>query len=257
MGTGAETIEKGAYRFSVPLTEGVIISRKSRFLMQVDIDGVEHICHCPTTGRVGNIDLAGRPCLLSKSGNALRKTQYTVEAVSLNRPEDLEKDWIGINQNAVNRYVEYYLKKDTFKKMVPSHSVVFREQLLGSSRLDFLVSNTYLEVKTLLQDIQLPVPEYVRTKKLAPSSSIDRLIKHVAELRNSLQHNRRAIMLLVFMYDNPGFKVITRSKYYEKVRDVTTESFSNGVELWQANFKITPPHVSLDKYFRIDLNSVM
>ncbi|WP_424725817.1 hypothetical protein [Methanobacterium sp.] len=47
---------------------------------------------------MGNIDLSGIPCLLSKSNDPKRKTPYTVEAVSLDLPESKEKSWIGINQ---------------------------------------------------------------------------------------------------------------------------------------------------------------
>ena len=69
--------------------------------MLIDVAGETVSCHCPTTGRIGKIDLSGRPCLLSESTNPERKTPYTVEAISLNRPEDAGKKWIGINQNAV------------------------------------------------------------------------------------------------------------------------------------------------------------
>ena len=79
---------------------------------------------CPTTTRIGDIDIAGRPCLLSKSKDPDRKTRYTVEAISLNRPEDNEKARTGINENAANRY------------------------------LDFKVDNTCLEVKTSLINLQ-------------------------------------------------------------------------------------------------------
>ena len=79
---------------------------------------------CPTTTRIGDIDIAGRPCLLSKSKDPDGKTRYTVEAISLNRPEDNEKARTGINENAANRY------------------------------LDFKVDNTCLEVKTSLINLQ-------------------------------------------------------------------------------------------------------
>ena len=96
--------------FPVPLTEGTIVKRTSIYTMDVSVNGETVQCHCPTTGRIGNIDLSGRPCLLSPSDNPKRKTRYTVEAISLGRPDDSNKRWIGINQNAANRYVEHYLR---------------------------------------------------------------------------------------------------------------------------------------------------
>ena len=144
-----------SFRFTTPLVEGIIEKRKSQFTMTVNYEGQSVACHCPTTGRIGNLDVAGRPCLLSASTDPGRKTPYTVEAISLNKPEDEDKSWIGINQNAANRYVEHYLRNGGFSDMVGTNQDVQREKFLGASKLDFLVGNTYLEVKTPLQHLQV------------------------------------------------------------------------------------------------------
>lgn len=242
-----------AFRFVTPLCEGVVEKRKSQFTMLVQVNGMTYSCHCPTTGRIGNLELPGRPCLLSKSSDPARKTTYTVEAISLNRPENSEKIWIGINQNMANRYVEHYLANGGFSEMVGIPESVLREKFLGVSKLDFLVGNTYLEVKTPLQHLQIDIPSYVKTKKVTPFSSTDRMVKHITELAGSLQSHQRAILLTVFLYDNPGFQVIERSTNYEVVKKAVNQSVSLGVEIWQANFKITPQTVTLERYFRIEL----
>lgn len=242
------------FLFESPLVEGVVEKRKSQFTMLVSIDGQSGVsCHCPTTGRVGNLDLTGRPCLLSKSSDPKRKTPYTVEAISLNRPEDTEKSWIGINQNAANRYVEHYLSNGGFVDMVGTGNDVQREKFLGGSKLDFLVGNTYLEVKTPLQHLQMEIPEWVKTKKVTPFSSTGRMQRHVEELAKSLQEHERAILLTCFIYDNPGFQIIERSTNYEAVKATVDASVSRGVETWQANFEITPVGVELKKYFPIHI----
>ena len=246
-------MKKTAFLFDVPLTEGVIQTRKSQFTMLVTINGGEMTCHCPTTGRIGNIELAGRPCLLSKSLDPARKTPFTVEAVSLNRPEDTDKTWIGINQNAANRYVEHYLINGGFSEMIGTGDTIQREQFLGVSKLDFLVGNTYLEVKIPLQSLQLDIPEYVKIKKVMPFSSTERFVKHITELANSLQSHQRAILLTCFLYDNPGFQVIERSTNYEQVSAAVGNAMTAGVESWQANFMIASNGVKLTKYFKISL----
>ena len=238
--------------FDPPCTEGVIERRRSQFTMAVAVGGETVLCHCPTTGRVGNIDLAGRPCLLSPSQDPGRKTRFTVEAVSLDRPEDSPKKWIGINQNAANRYVEHYLRSGGFEDMV-GRGEVRREVFLGRSKLDFLVGDTYVEVKTPLQDIQLDIPGWVRTKKTAPFSSTDRFVRHITELADSLESHQKAVLLVDFVYDNPGFKVITHSIHYEEVKDAVDSAKEKGVEIWQANFEITAEGVALRKHFPIDV----
>ncbi|MFL0195855.1 DNA/RNA nuclease SfsA [Clostridium sp. WILCCON 0269] len=238
------------FKFNEFLPEGVIIKRKGQFIMICEINGEINNCHCPTTGRIGNLDVSGLPCLLSKSSDFKRKTPYTVEAVSLNRPEDSNKSWIGINQNAANRYVEHYLVNGGFKDMVGSENEVFREQFLGVSKLDFLVGNTYLEVKTPLQHLQVEYPDYIKTKKVTPFSSTDRFVKHITELGKSLQSHQRAILLTCFIYDNPGFEIIEKSTNFEEVRAAVDKSIALGVEMWQANFEIQPEGVGLVRYFK-------
>lgn len=138
--------------FDTPLIEGIIQKRPNRFIMQVELNGTIYDCHCPTTGRIGNIVLEAIPCILSKSTGTARKTPFTVEAISLDLHSAVKKRWIGINQNAANRYVEHYLKNGGFSDMIgKDRQEVYREQRIGISKLDFRINNTYLEVKTPLQ----------------------------------------------------------------------------------------------------------
>ncbi|MEE1133738.1 MAG: DNA/RNA nuclease SfsA, partial [Methanobrevibacter sp.] len=45
------------FKFNTQLTEGKIIKRNSQFTLDVEIEGTIEKVHCPTTGRIGNIDL--------------------------------------------------------------------------------------------------------------------------------------------------------------------------------------------------------
>ena len=45
------------FKFDTPLTEGKIIRGNSQFTLDVEINGNIEKVHCPTTGRIGNIDL--------------------------------------------------------------------------------------------------------------------------------------------------------------------------------------------------------
>ena len=241
-------------KYEVPLIEGIIERRKSQFTIDVVINNEVVTCHCPTTGRIGNIDLSGIPCLLSKSDDPKRKTPYTVEAVSLDLEKSKEKSWIGINQNAANRYVENALVEGLLPDMVSGYNTVIREQVLGSSKLDFLVGDTYIEVKTPLLSIQLPYPEHIKTKKTGKFSSTERFVKHINELAGSLANQERAILLVCFIYNNPGFKVEVRSTNSDFVESEVQKCISKGIEIWQVNFSISPEKVTLLKYFDITHN---
>lgn len=242
-------MDKNAFVFETPLVEGIIRNRKSQFTMEVEVDGVVCSCHCPTTGRIGNIVLSDIPCLLSKSKDETRKTPFTVEAVSLDLPQENNKLWIGINQNAVNRYVEHFLRTGQFSDMVEHGESVMREQTLGKSKLDFLVGNTYLEVKTPLLSLQVELKEHIKTRKVSEFNSFERFVKHINELAGSLNQNERAILLNCFIYENPGFKVSDKSKHGDYIREQVQSCIKKGIEVWQVNFKITPAEVNLINYF--------
>ena len=62
--------------FPQPLIRGTIVRRPNRFIIDVDLGGQVVPCHCPTTGRIGNLVLDGLPCLLSDSHSAARKTYH-------------------------------------------------------------------------------------------------------------------------------------------------------------------------------------
>ena len=46
---------------------------------------------------------------------------------------------------------------------------------------------------------------------------------------------------------------MTRSTNYEEVKETVEANVAKGVQTWQANFKITPAEVTLEKYFQLAL----
>jgi len=241
--TGAE--EAGSlYRFPRPLKRGVVLSRPNRFIMLVKAGGEELRCHCPTTGRLGDLDVSGLPCLYSTAPGGTRKTGYTVEAICTSPGR--AGSWVGINQTAANRYLEHFLKAGAMSRL--ARGEVKREVKLGKSRIDFLVGNTYLEVKTPL--ITLPSSGAVSKVRRSRFDSFDRLIKHMDELRESLSAGRRAVMLLCYLYDAKPFVPPRIGSSNSRILKSARRAEEAGVERWQANFKIDRHGVSLIRYFR-------
>ena len=135
------------YKFDEELSEGIILSRPNRFIMEVEAGGSIIKCHCPSTGRIGGIHFENVPCLISKGRGGKRKTECTVEAISLDPPECRKKSWIGINQGRANEYVGFFLGNGLLPEIVKKGVDVKREKQLGRSRIDFAAGNTYVEVK--------------------------------------------------------------------------------------------------------------
>jgi sugar fermentation stimulation protein A len=234
------------YRFAEPLKEGTVVSRPSRFLMTVRVGRKTLNFHCPTTGRLGEVNVSGLPCLYSLTSGPERQTAGTVEAISFDQSEKVIRSWIGINQTAVNRYVEHFLENGLLSRMVTGK--VEREVKLGNSRIDFLVGNTFFEVKTPLT--ALPSPSDLLRVRHARFDSFDRLIRHMTELRKSLEGGRRAIIALCYLYDAQPFKPPMEDGHNSRILAAARAAENGGVENWQINMSIKKEGVTLLRYFK-------
>ena len=92
------------------MREGRIVKRNSQFTMSVMLDDEEVRCHCPATTRIGDVDVKGIACLVSRHDDPKRKLKYTVEAVSFDNPGEPDKNWVGINLVLSNRLVQFLLE---------------------------------------------------------------------------------------------------------------------------------------------------
>ncbi|MCM1234327.1 MAG: DNA/RNA nuclease SfsA [Ruminococcus flavefaciens] len=233
------------YVFENELIEGIIVKRKSQFTMIVNIGGEETACHCPTTGRIGDIEIRNIACLLSKSKDPRRKTPYTVEAVSADNLDNPCKNWIGINQILSNRLVEYFFETHQLDGIVSSYSGIRWEVSLGVSRLDFLVGDTYLEVKTPLTTLQVKYGSDIKTKPVTPFSSTDRFVKHINELAGSLKEHERAVLLTVYQYEITEPKERQKSTHYAEVSSAVREAKRKGLEAYEISMKFLKDGVEL------------
>jgi sugar fermentation stimulation protein A len=239
------------YEFEEKLMEGLIKSRPNRFVMIVERNGTSHRAHCPSTGRIGDIDFIDIPCLLSKSNDDNRSTEYTVEAISLDAVKKRKKTWIGINQSKINRYIEFFIKNDCFSEIIKNGDGVKREVKLGNSRIDFRVGKTYIEVKMPL--IDLPSNRNTPRRTHSKFNSFDRLIKHFADLSHHIDAHSKAILLLCYMYDAKPFVPPPLTRDNREILRAARRSYRRGVEHWQVNLRITEKGVGLRKYFKLDL----
>ena len=85
----------------------------------------------------------------------------------------------------------------------------------------------------------------VKTKKVTPFSSTDRMVKHVKELAGSLRDHERAILLTVHQYEPTEIRPHLHSTHYEEVSSVMREAVEKGVECWNVDLKFSLGGVKL------------
>jgi sugar fermentation stimulation protein A len=239
------------YLFSKSLIEGLIKSRPNRFIMNVEINGKIEKCHCPSTGRIGDLRFEDISCLVSESDNSKRKTKYTVEAISLD-----SKNWIGINQTRDNAFVEFFLKNGMLNELVGKVEKIRREVVLGKSRVDFLINDRdYIEVKSPLKELLIEGiekhPKYEKSKR--DFNSFDRLIKHFGEISSSIKKGSMAVLLMCYIYEGEEFKVPPVEDSNKEIVNAARKAREKGMENWQINLKLDKEGVSLLKLRKLNL----
>lgn len=221
-------------RFTQPLQEGVIVNRRNRFVMDVLLGDTVVACHCPVTGRIGDLVFDGVPCLISTTNDPRRNTAFTVEAISI----DADEQWIGIHQGRANDFVAYCLDTGALP-VFPYSKHVEREQVIGTSRLDFKVDGVYMEVKAPLTELFVtPLPRFERRAVTRPVET-ERLIRHLETLIATLPETKRAVLLYVFLYDAPVFTGNPNRKQDARIRQLIRDAIADGLEIWQLNCRFT------------------
>jgi sugar fermentation stimulation protein A len=229
------------YFFDEELIQGLIKSRPNRFIMLVEIDSKIEKCHCPSTGRIGNIEFKDIPCLVSKSKDNTRKTNYTVEAIMPGKNLT-----VGINQTKANGYIEFFLKNNLLKKMIDVKELK-REVNLNKSKIDFSINgNCFLEVKTPLTHIP-----FGNKKEDTKFNSFERLGRHFQEISLQIKKGQRAIVLLCYLYDADEFKVPENPN--SEIVNIVKKCTLRGLKNWQVNFKVDRKGISLIDYFKLQL----
>lgn len=251
-----------------------------------------------------------QPCLVSDAdspplpglgkANGNRRTLYTVEAISLEpllafgdgRTKRTDERWIGINQNRSNRFIEHFLRNGSLPELLPRPSEapeVLREQIVGKSKIDFLVRvqpegskrnlTSYLEVKTPL--IHLPTEGHPNAEKDDKKfTSFHRLVKHFGDLADTLPAQKkptssskttskkrkkpsederlpepaakdRSILLLTFHYEAPEFRRPPPTSGIKAITEAADAAAKRGVEFYQVNLKMDREGVELVKCWKL------
>ena len=242
--------------FEQPLREGVILRRRGPLALEAEADGRGVLCHFAARGRLGGVELAGRPCLIAPNGGAGRRTQARAEAFALEVPEAEKKRWIGIDRFLAARCVAHYAARREFSDMMDTSLPAARGRFLADMRTDFRLGGTYLKLQTPMETINLPglgTPDG-HTKEPPPWP---RVIRQLLSVADALQPGQRLILLLCYLYDSGATVLCARSDpRYAEIRDAVRALSRRGVFIWQANFRVMPEYAVLLRHYPIGPEAV-
>lgn len=166
---------------------GIFKKRPNRFIIIAELNKKEVTCHCPNTGRMGELLLPGVKLILEESQNPERKTKYSVVAVYKG---DLV---VPITSARANDVAEKVIIPELF-----NYEHLKREYTYGNSRFDFYltdsVSKTFIEVKSCTL--------FNGEVAMFPDAPTTRGVKHMKELFEATKEGYSGVVLLVVFSPN-------------------------------------------------------
>lgn len=124
------------------LIPATFIQKYNRFLCAVEIDGQQHDCHIPNTGRLAELLYPNNAVAVRYVGHPNRKTSY--ELILAQKDEN----WYCIDSRMPNHLVKEWGKAGLISQW--QNSQLLGEKTYGQSRFDFKIEgdlNGYIEVK--------------------------------------------------------------------------------------------------------------
>ena len=80
-------------------------------------------------------------------------------------------------------------------------------------------------------------------------------MKHFKDLLNYLKIKKRAIMVVICMYDSDGFMRESKENCYkyDEVDKIAKECNQLGLETYQVNLKMNCKEIDVDKVFKLNM----
>ena len=221
------------------MTKGRFISRPNRFIANVEINGVNEVCHVKNTGRCRELLVPGATVYVQESDNPNRKTKYSVIGVLKGNRK------INMDSQVTNKVVhEWIVSGNLFKDI----KLIRPEKKYKNSRFDFYVeTNTekaFIEVKgaTLEEDNIVRFPD-------APT---ERGVKHIHELCECIDEGYNAYIIFVIqmkdvLYFTPND--VTHKAFGDALR----EAEKKGVKIIAVDCNVTEDSIDIFDYVDIRL----
>lgn len=215
------------------ITPAKFISRRNRFVAQVEINGKTETVHVKNTGRCKELLLSKSDVILDKSDNPGRKTKYDLIAVY-----KTGLGWVNMDSQAPNQVVKEWLAD----RPAPFQDVelIRREYTYGKSRVDF-----YLECpgRKILMEVKGCTLE-IDGIGYFPDAPTERGVKHLRELASAVKNGYECYIAFVIAMPDVR-QVLPNVTTHPEFGTALTEAIAAGVKVLYMICDVKPDSVSV------------
>ncbi len=212
------------------IVKGKFINRPNRFIANVEINGIEQICHVKNTGRCKELLIPNATVYLEKSNNSNRKTMYDLVTVKKGNL------MINMDSQAPNKiFKEWAENSGYFENLLTLKS----EVRIGNSRLDFYLETAEYKAYAEIKGVTLEEMGIVKF----PDAPTQRGIKHLQELSETVQSGYKAFAVFIVQMEQAEYFTPNNATHPE-FGTALKEARQNGVEIIAITCRVTPDSVT-------------
>ncbi|WP_294372145.1 DNA/RNA nuclease SfsA [uncultured Clostridium sp.] len=222
------------------MTSGIFLSRPNRFIANVEIDGINEVCHVKNTGRCKELLIPEMTTVfVQKSDNPNRKTKYSVIGVIKGDRK------INMDSQVPNKVVHEWINNgNLFKDVV----LVKPEKTYKNSRFDFYIETKTEKAFVEVKGVTLEEDGVVRF----PDAPTERGVKHIHELCECIEDDYKAY--IVFVIQMKGVKYFTPNDDTHKAfGDALRKAKRKGVKIVAVDCNVTEDSISISDYVEVRL----
>ena len=215
------------------ITPAKFISRRNRFVAQVDINGRTETVHVKNTGRCKELLLSNSAVRLEKSDNPNRKTQYDLIAVY-----KAGLGWVNIDSQAPNQVVKEWLED----RPAPFQDaeLIRSEYTYGNSRFDFYLKCPDRKILMEVKGCTLEIDGI----GYFPDAPTERGVKHLRELASAVKNGYECYIAFVIAMPDVR-QVLPNVTTHPEFGTALAEAITAGVKVLYMTCDVKPDSVSV------------
>lgn len=219
--------------------QAFFVSRKNRFLAEIEVDGKICLCHVKNTGRLKELLTQGTRVYAQEHNTSERKTKYSLVAV--------EKDGktVNIDSQAPNKVFYEWVKKGCFADGV---TLVKPEKTYGNSRFDCYIETPERKIFVEVKGVTLEKDGVA----MFPDAPTERGVKHLHELCRCIGDGYEAyIVFVVQMKGVTGFT--PNRKTHEEFANALVKCKDCGVKVLCVDCNVTYDRLEISDFVEVRL----
>ena len=193
------------------IVPAVFLSRPNRFIANVEIDGIQQVCHVKNTGRCKELLTPGAQIFVQRCDLAARKTALDLIAVKKGGRI------VNMDSQAPNKIFSEWVQNGG---LFQNTALIKPEQTFGDSRLDFYLEGDGRKIWAEVKGVTLEERGIARF----PDAPTQRGIKHLRELIKCVHAGFEACIVFIIQMDGVKYfepNWATHAEFGETLREAS------------------------------------